>query len=58
MLILAGYKYGASFSKTEGVKMSYENENDTLVAEPEVDESVDVDMTDENADTPTLELDE
>ena len=38
--------------------MSYENDNDTVVAEPEVDESADVDTTDENADAPTLELDE
>ena len=33
-------------------------ETGTVVAEREADESVDVDMTDENADTPALELDE
>ena len=38
--------------------MSHEDEMDTVVAEPEADESVDGDAVDENADEPTLELDE
>ena len=38
--------------------MSFEDENGAVVAESEVDEAADVDVADDSADEPTLELDE